>query len=71
MAGTNEKLVRFRLEGKADVINQEAEKLVQFLEAGGNMVMEWTRAYPRRAPDQDTSRVYVSMIAGGNHAEQS
>lgn len=65
MPGTIKNLVRIRLEGDAAVITKEADQLVQYLEHMGHMVMEETRAFPRREPDQDLSRLYVSVVING------
>jgi hypothetical protein len=62
---TSKNVVRIRLEGDGNVITAQSDRIVESLNQMGHMVIEQTRAYPRRAPDQDTSRLYISMIVNG------
>lgn len=58
--GVDKRMVKFRLIGLSEIVEPMAEKLVTYLEGEGLMVLEWTRPYPCRPPDEDKVRIYVS-----------
>jgi hypothetical protein len=62
--GTDKRMVKFRLIGEQGIVEPIAEQLVQFLEDKGLLVLEWTRPYPCRPPEDDKVRIYVSARKG-------
>ncbi len=58
--GIDRRMVKIRLIGDSAVVEPIAEELVTFLEGKGLMVLEWTRPYPCRPPDENLVRIYVS-----------
>ena len=46
---------------KAKAVRPLAEQMVTLLEGAGLLVLEWTRPYPCRYPDEDKSRIYISV----------
>ena len=59
--GTDKRLVRIRVIGLAEMAEPLAEKIVALLEFDGYTVLEWSKPYPCRQPEEaDKSRIYVS-----------
>lgn len=59
--GTDKRMVRIRLQGDPSVIEPLAEQMIGLLEGAGLLVLEWTRPYPCRYPEEDKSRIYISV----------
>lgn len=58
--------VKIRVEGKPEESEKMTTVIVELLEKLGYEVIEWTRPFPMRPPDDKRARSYVGAIKKGN-----
>lgn len=62
MSPQQNRTVRLRVIAASEIVEELADQLSQCLEACGYEVLEVSRSYPLREPEEDKSRVYITAI---------
>jgi hypothetical protein len=59
--GTDPKLIKIRLIGEEDRIEPLAKRIIELLESSGVLVLEWSKPYPSRFPEEaGKCRIFIS-----------
>jgi hypothetical protein len=62
MTGTAAGVAKMRLIGDPETAKAVADLVVDMLEEAGYEIIEWSPAYPCKAPEEDRVRVYVTAM---------
>jgi hypothetical protein len=56
--------IRVRVLALTEVVEGQAQEIIQDYERRGYECIEWSKVYPCKPPDEDRSIIYLSFVKG-------